>query len=125
MLAISDPTRYPIAVEFAEIYLQIEHECRQVVGLDALDEAMEAGKETVDLVYRTPATAPESMTRIATLLERIYRSFGEDQLLAVRPSPDLMSLQRWYLGEFSRQANGHPPMPWLGPTQLTRRQEVS
>jgi hypothetical protein len=125
LLAISDPDRYPIAAEFADVYLQIERERRQVVGLEDLDEAMATGKETVDLVYQVPATAPESMTRIAGLLERIYRSFAEEKLLAVRPSPDLMSLQRWYLGEFSRQANGHPPVPWQGPTGLVGQQEVS
>ncbi|RNL77540.1 ATP-binding protein [Nocardioides marmorisolisilvae] len=125
LLAITDPDRYPIAVEFAETYLQIEHERRQVVGLDDLDSAMDAHKDTVDLAYRVPATAPESMSRVAVLLEEIYRSFAQEKLLAVRPSPELMSLQRWYLGEFSRQANGHRPMPWVGPTRLVGRQEVS
>lgn len=125
LLALTDPEKYPIAVEFAETYLQIEHERRHAVGLDALESAMQSGQETVDLTYRVPATAPDSMTRVAALLERIYRSFAEEKLLAVRPSPELMSLQRWYLGEFSRQAHGHRPIPWQGPTQLVARQEVS
>ena len=125
LLAITDPERYPIAVEFAETYLQIEHERRQVVGLETLDSAMAAGRDTVDLVYRTPATAPASMARLAELLETIYRSFADESLLAVRPSPELISLQRWYLGEFIRQGNGHRPVPWQGPTQLVGRQEVS
>jgi len=125
LLAITDPERYPIAVEFSETYLQIEHERRQVVGLDDLDTAMLAGRDTADLVYRVPPTAPESMTRLAELLEVIYRSFEQEKLLAVRPSPELMSLQRWYLGEFARQSHGHRPMPWQGPTHLVGRQEVS
>jgi hypothetical protein len=125
LLAITDPERYPIAVEFAETYLQIEHERRQVVGLDDLDRAMAGDRETVDLRYRVPATAPGSMSRVAELLEEIYRSFAQEKLLAVRPSPELMSLQRWYLGEFSRQAHGHRPMPWQGPTRLVGRQDVS
>ena len=125
LLAISDPDRYPIAVEFAETYLQIEHERRQVLGLQDLDDALDAGKETVDLVYKAPPTAPASMARVGELLEEIYRTFGDDTLLAVRPSTELMSLQRWYLGEFSRQVAGHRPLPWLGPTRLAPRQEVS
>jgi anti-sigma regulatory factor (Ser/Thr protein kinase) len=125
LLALTDPERYPIAVEFAEAYLQVEHERRQVVGLGDLDAAMVVGKETVDLAYQVPATAPESMARIAALLERIYLSFAEDTLLAVRPTPALMSLQRWYLGEFTRQANGHRPVPWQGPSQLIPREEGS
>jgi len=125
LLAISDPDRYPIAAEFAETYLQVERERRQVVGLEDLDAAIAAGDQTVDLRYQVPATAPASMTRVGELLEQIYRSFAQEKLLAVRPSPDLMALQRWYLGEFSRQANGHPPMAWQGPTGLVGRQEVS
>jgi len=125
LLAITHPERYPIAVEFAEIYLQIEHERRQVVGLDDLDSAMNAGKDTVDLAYRVPATAPESMSRLAALLEQVYRNFAQEKLLAVRPTSELMSLQRWYLGEFARQANGHRPIPWQGPTHLVGHQEVS
>lgn len=117
LLAISDPERYPIAVEFADAYLQVEHERRQVVGLDALESALSAGRATVDLRYQVPATAPESMTRVSELLDRIYREFAQEKLLAVRPSPELMSLQRWYLGEFARQANGHRPLAWQGPTQ--------
>jgi anti-sigma regulatory factor (Ser/Thr protein kinase) len=125
LLAITDPERYPIAVEFAETYLQIEHERRQVLGLDDLDAAMAAGRDSVDLVYRAPASAPESMARVAALLETIYQSFADESLLAVRPTPELMSLQRWYLGEFTRQANGHRPMPWQGPTQLVGRQQFT
>lgn len=125
LLAISDPERYPIAVEFAETYLQVEHERRQVLGLADLDAALDAGQERVDLVYKAPPSAPASMARVGELLEEIYRTFGDDTLLAVRPSTELMSLQRWYLGEFSRQVAGHRPLPWLGPTRLTPRQEVS
>jgi anti-sigma regulatory factor (Ser/Thr protein kinase) len=125
LLAISDPERYPIAVEFAEVYLQVEHERRQVQGLAALDAALDAGAETVDLTYLAPPTAPASMARVGELLEQVYRIFGDDTLLAVRPAPELMSLQRWYLGEFGRQAAGHKPLPWLGPNRLAARQEVS
>ena len=50
---------------------------------------------------------------------------SQDKLLAVRPTSELMSLQRWYLGEFARQANGHRPIPWQGPTHLVGHQEVS
>lgn len=125
LLAISDPDRYPIAVDFAETFLQVEHERRQVLGLAELDAAMDAGKETVDLKYQVPPSTPRSMARIDALLEQVYRSFAEDSLLAVRPSTELMSLQRWYLGEFTRQGNGHRPLPWQGPTRPAARREVS
>ncbi|MET3962307.1 anti-sigma regulatory factor (Ser/Thr protein kinase) [Marmoricola sp. OAE513] len=125
LLSMSEPERYPIAVEFADVFLQIEHERRQVVGLEELEISMEKGAETVDLSYSIPATAPSSMARVSALLDDIYRDFADDSLLAMRPPPALMSLQRWYLGEFHRQSSGHQPLPWHGPTRLTPRQEVS
>lgn len=125
LISMSEPERYPIAVEFAEAYLQVEHERRHVVGLDHLDASIESGAETVDLDYLIPATAPASMARIGRLLDEIYRDLAEDTLLAVRPSPDLLALQRWYLGEFARQDAGLEPLPWTGPTRMSPRQEVS
>lgn len=125
LLALSDPDRYPLAIEFAETYLQVEQERRQVIGLDVLDRAMEHGQETIDLTYLAPPTAPATMARISVLLDDIYRSFADDTLLAVRPSSELQRLQRWYLGEFTHQAAGGAPQPWKGPTRLSPRQEVS
>jgi len=125
LLAMSDPDRYPIAVDFAETYLQVEQERRHVIGLEPLNRAMELGQETIDLTYLAPPTAPETMSRISDLLDEIYQSFADDSLLAVRPSPELLRLQRWYLGEFAHQSSGEEPRPWNGPTRLAPRREVS
>ncbi|RZI89324.1 MAG: ATP-binding protein, partial [Microbacterium sp.] len=64
LLALTDPEEYPLAVEFAEVYLQVEHERRHVTGLELLDEAMESGAESVDLTYLAPPSAPGSMGRL-------------------------------------------------------------
>lgn len=125
LLAMSDPDRYPMAVEYAETYLQVEHERRQVVGIEPLDQAIASGQESIDLTYLTPPTSPASMARIGVLLDSIYERFADESLLAVRPPAELLDLQHWYLGEFSRQAAGEPPRPWSGPTRLAARREVS
>lgn len=125
LLALTDPEEYPLAVEFAEVYLQVEHERRHVTGLEQLDAAMEAGAESVDLTYLAPPSAPASMTRLSGLLDEVYATFADETLLAVRPTPLLLSLQHWYLGEFARQSEGQPPVAWKGPMRFTRRQEVS
>jgi anti-sigma regulatory factor (Ser/Thr protein kinase) len=125
LLAITDPERYPTAVEFTEVFLQVEHERRHVTGLEALDEAVDAGREHVDLTYRVPESAPASMERLSEMLDEIYRNLAHESLLAVRPSRDLQALQHWYLGEFVRQARGEEPTPWRGPSRLAARQEVS
>ncbi len=125
LLAMSDAGRYPIAVEFAEAYLQAEQERRHVVGVDELDRAMSLALESVDLTYLVPPSSPATMTRISALLDEIYESFADESLLAVRPGPEVMALQRWYLGEFTRQSAGEEPRPWTGPTRLPARREVS
>ncbi|MCZ4499329.1 MAG: hypothetical protein JWQ74_1882 [Marmoricola sp.] len=125
LLALTDPGRYPVAVDFAETYLQVEHERRHVLGLERLETAMARGENTIDLRYQAPPSAPSTMRRLSGLLDEVYRTFGDDTLLVVLPSPELLALQRWYLGEFPRQGDGEAPRPWHGPTRLTSRQEVS
>ena len=125
LLAISDGDRYPLAVEFAETYLQVEYERRQVVGLDTLDRAMADGLRTVDLTYATPPTAPGTMERLNRLLHDVYDQLSGKVLLSVRPPEELIALQLWYLGEFTRQVAGEAPTPWRGPMRLAPRQEVS
>lgn len=125
LLSLTDPEQYPLAVEFAEVFLQVEHERRHVTGLETLDEAISSGAESVDLTYLAPPSAPESMGRLSVLLDEIYATFADESLLAIRPTPVLHNLQQWYLGEFTRQAGGQAPTPWKGPMRFAARREVS
>jgi anti-sigma regulatory factor (Ser/Thr protein kinase) len=125
LLSISDGDRYPLALEFAEAYLQVEYERRQVVGLDVLDRAMADGTMSVDLSYSAPPTAPATMERLSGLINQVYDQLTDKVLLSARPPAELVALQDWYLGEFSRQAAGEAPLRWRGPFRLAPRQEVS
>jgi anti-sigma regulatory factor (Ser/Thr protein kinase) len=127
LLAITDGDRYPLAVQFAETYLQVEYERRQVVGLDALDQAVADGTTSVDLTYLAPPTAPATMQRLSGLLDEVYDGLSGSVLLSVRPPDDLLDLKQWYLGEFGRQEAGDEPTRWDGPTRLIlpKRREVS
>jgi hypothetical protein len=125
LLAISDGDRYPLATDFAEAYLQVEYERRQVVGLDVLDRAIADGLESVDLLYSAPPTAPATMDRLRNLLRRVYDELTGKVLLSVRPPDVMIEVQRWYFGEFRRQAEGEAPLRWRGPLRLAPRREVS
>lgn len=127
LLALSEPDRYPLAVEFSALFLQVEYERRQVAGLDVLDRAMDEGGGTVDLTYRTPPTAPTTMARLHRVLDEVHRQLSGRVLLSVPPPRDLLALQDWYLGEFARQGAGEQPARWTGPLRLTlpARREVS
>jgi len=125
LLAITDPERYPLALEFSEAYLQVEYERRHVVGLDALERAIADGTASIDLVYRAPSTAPATMERLNRLLHAVYDELTSKVLLASRPPSSMIDLQNWYLGEFRRQAAGEQPTPWRGPLRFVPHQEVS
>jgi hypothetical protein len=114
-------------VEFSELFLQVEYERRQVAGLDELDQAMDDGGGTVDLTYRTPPTAPATMSRLRDVMEQVYAQLSGRVLLSVPPPPDLRALEDWYLGQFARQAVGEEPARWTGPLRLrlSARREVS
>jgi len=125
LLAISDGDRYPLALEFAETYLQVEYERRQVRGLDVLDQAIADGLEAVDLHYAAPPTAPATMDRLRDLLQDVYDQLTGKVLLSVRPPAVLIEVQQWYFGEFRRQGKGEAPVRWRGPLRLALQREVS
>ena len=114
LLAFAHGDEYPVAAELAEITLQVEQERRQAQGIDALDEAIAAGTERVDLHYRVPPSAARTMARLADLLDRVDDFSREHRLLTMAATPQQVELRRWYTREFARQADGLPPLPWPG-----------
>ena len=127
LLAFTDGEQYPLANEFAEAYLQVEYERRQVSGVEQLDRAIADGAVTVDLDYRVPPTAPETMHRLCRLLMAVYDQLSGNVLLSIRPPDDVLDFEQWYFGEFTRQAAGEVPIRWDGPVRLMLpvRREVS
>lgn len=118
LLALAHGEDYPVAQELSQLALQVEQERRVSSGVDQLDEAIAAGLERIDLVYQVPDSAPRSMTRLLELLEEADRFCREQRLLTLAATQQQIDLQRWYLGEFARQAAGEPPLPWSGPFTL-------
>ncbi|QWZ08046.1 ATP-binding protein [Nocardioides panacis] len=114
LLALNHGRVYPLASELSALTLQVEQERRQAVGLDRLDAAIAAGEQRVDLVYRVPVTAGETMGRLRELLEEADVFCREQRLLTLEPTAQQLALRTWYLGEFTRQAAGEQPVPWSG-----------
>jgi len=118
LLALTHGDEYPIAKEFSDITLQVESERRQAGGVDRLDEAIQQGRERVDLEYVVPVSAPATMNRLMDLFEQVDVFCREQHLLTLEPSAQLLELRRWYLGEFVRQGAGEAPLPWPGSYEL-------
>jgi anti-anti-sigma factor len=87
-----------------------------------LDAAAERGDETIDLVYRLPATAADASQRLGDLLDEVddyCRARGH--LLTLVSPDDAVAYRRWFLGEFIRQIGGEDPVPWPQHREETRR----
>ncbi len=118
ILALNHPGVYPLAEQITDLTLQIEEERAQAVGVGTLDSAIDSGRDRVDLDYRVPPQAPDTMRRAAALMDGIDDFAREQGLLTMPAVPEVVALRRWYLGEFARQAAGEPPAPWTGPTHV-------
>ncbi len=114
LLSLNHGEHYPVATELSDLSLRVEQERRQASGVDAMDAAIRAGRDRVDLEYRVPASAPATMTRMRELLEQVDVFCREQWLLTLAPNPQQLMLRSWYLGEFERQARGEEPLPWPG-----------
>ena len=75
--------------------------------------ARERGDESIDLVYRVPASVADASRRLAALLDdadRYCRQGG--QLLTLATPPDALAFRRWFLSEFASQLAGGQPRAW-------------
>jgi hypothetical protein len=79
-----------------------------------LDQAIAAGRSSIDLEYNVPAHVVDACLHLEELLDQAdeYCMAG-DHLLTMASPPELIAYRRWFLGEFVRQVrDGSPPKPW-------------
>lgn len=114
LLSISHGQEYPVAVELSELFPEVELERSQSTGVSALDRAIDAGETSIDLDYRVPTSVAQTMSRLLELSGQVDQFAREERLLVLAASPQQSDLERWYFGEFVRQASGQEPLPWLG-----------
>jgi len=79
-------------------------------------EALADGRTALDLVYQVPPDVGGPCTTLMELLDEAdeYCERGTSLITLAAPA-DQQQFRRWYLGEFVRQLDGHPPTPWPGP----------
>lgn len=85
----------------------ISEQERQIVAASA------AGDQSIDLTYNVPTRAAEAAEAIGAAFDAAddFCRSGE-HLLTLATPPDALAFRRWYLGEFSRQIAGEPPLSW-------------
>ena len=78
----------------------------------AMQEAFERGDETIDLHYEVPPAVAAAARQLGALLDEADEFCRAGDLLTLATPPDGVAFRRWYLEEFERQIDGHPPRPW-------------
>ena len=115
LLSLAHGGTYPVATELADVFLQVEKERRLTRGVAQAERSLSSGADRVTFDLQCPETAPATMTRLREALERADEFCREQRLLVLAATPLEKRMQRWYLGEFARQAAGEEPLPWPGP----------
>ena len=78
------------------------------------DEAISRGEQVVDeLVHHLPAAAEGACVALNGMLDEADEFCRQGQiLLSLASPPEAIVFRRWYLGEFTAQLRGNPPVPW-------------
>jgi hypothetical protein len=77
-------------------------------------EAEERGDLVVaELVHHVPLAVLPACVALNEMIDEAdeYCRQG-DLLLSLASPPEAVAFRRWYLGEFTAQLNGEPPLPW-------------
>lgn len=82
---------------------------------EAIDAALAAGVDTVDLSYQVPSSIVADADRLEQLLAEADEFCRTKQLLTLPRSDVNVTFAHWYLDEFRRQVGGERPRAWTGP----------
>ncbi|MBO0842511.1 MAG: ATP-binding protein [Nocardioides sp.] len=123
LLSLAHAHEYPLATTLSSLFGILERQLLDGIGNSELTGAIADGEETADLHVRMPRTAAETLERFLELLDLADEFCRQERLLALARTPDQVVFQRWFLGEYLRQAEGGPPAPW--PESKMLRETVS
>lgn len=115
LISLAHESQYPIAKSLSDLFTRFEAEVPSLVGTDLLKDALSIGAGTADLEIAVPQRSRATVGQMLELLELADAFCRAERLLTLAFSPEQQRFQRWYLGEFVRQCQGHDPQPWEPP----------
>ena len=78
-----------------------------------LQDAVARRVTEVDVTFEVPPDVGAAADEVAAMWEEVDRYCEEGKyLLALRTPSRVVAYREWFLGEFSRQASGAPPISW-------------
>ena len=123
LLALDRAASYPVATDLSDFFATLDHDFRNQLLSDDVVDAFHAGVEVVDIDVTGPVDTAERFRRLLDLLDLADAFCRDERLLTLARSEQQVSFQRWFFGEFVRQAQGEEPTAW--PASGERQQSVS
>ena len=115
LLALAHEQVYPLAKSLSDLFGALERQLRDGIGLTDVEGALTSGAEVVDLQVRIPREAAATLSRFLDLLDLADEFCRQERLLALARTGEQRDFQRWFLGEYIRQAAGAEPEAWVEP----------
>ncbi len=125
LLALAHEADYPLAKNLSDVFGSLERELREGMGTDQIEQALHSGQEIADLHLSVPREIAADIGRFIELLDLADGFCRQERLLSLARTPEQQEFQRWFLGEFVRQAAGDAPTAWHDATVTGHRTSVS
>lgn len=114
LLALAHEEHYPLAKTLSDHFGAMHRQLVHGVEVDH-ETTTRSPDGTADLVVHLPPESVDEMASLVDLLDFADEFAARERLLAVARTPAQRTFQTWFLTEFVRQRDGHPPRAWSAP----------
>lgn len=111
LLSLAHEEDYPLARSLTDVFTRFDHAFPRE-ATHQVEQAAAGGASTIDLDVIVDGEHTGTFEQMLTLLDLADEFCRAQRLLSLARSPEQVAFQRWYLGEFIRQAQGEVPLPW-------------
>ena len=121
LLALAHETDYPVAKSLTQLFERVDEMSQAMSGLDDLDEAIAAGVDRADIVFRVPPGSADTMAQLLDLLELADEFCRTQRLLTLAATPSSTSCSAGTSPSSSARVAGTRRSDGAAPTRWTRR----
>lgn len=113
LLSLAHEDDYPLAKTLTDVFSSFDRAYPTEVT-HQVASALEQGRQLIDLDVKLDPTRVATFEQMLTLLDLADEFCRGQRLLSLARTPEQAAFQRWFLGEFVRQAQGEAPLAWSG-----------
>lgn len=112
LLALAHQDDYPLAKNLADVFASFERRSTARRTAQQVEEALARGRSTIDIKVSAPRDSVARLDVFREMLDLADEFCRSERLLSLARTDEQRDFQHWFLGEFLRQSEGHPPQPW-------------